>query len=65
MFYPEAVTLPQHFARNGGYRTESLGKIFHIGHGNEGDPESFSAFRTFREKVIEYVLPASTPTAEN
>src|SRR5688572_18869320 len=37
---PDAVTLPQHFARHG-YRTESLGKVFHIGHGNQGDPRSF------------------------
>jgi iduronate 2-sulfatase len=35
-----AVTLPQQFAAHG-YRTESLGKVFHIGHGNEGDPLSF------------------------
>jgi iduronate 2-sulfatase len=55
---PDAVTIPQHFARYG-YRTESLGKIFHIGHGNEGDPESFSVPH-FKEKVIEYVDPAST-----
>ncbi|TWT95116.1 Choline-sulfatase [Neorhodopirellula pilleata] len=57
---PDAVTLPQHFAKHGGYRTESLGKVFHIGHGNEGDPESFSVPH-FKEKVIEYVDPESTP----
>lgn len=55
---PEAVTLPQFFARHG-YRTESLGKVFHIGHGNEGDPDSFSVPH-FKDKVIEYVDPAST-----
>lgn len=55
---PDAVTLPQHFA-NHGYRTESLGKVFHIGHGNEGDPSSFQAPH-FKEKVIEYLEPAST-----
>jgi iduronate 2-sulfatase len=55
---PDAVTLPQHFARHG-YRTESLGKVFHIGHGNEGDPDSFSVPH-FRDKVIEYLDPAST-----
>ncbi|MFT5403269.1 MAG: iduronate 2-sulfatase [Verrucomicrobiales bacterium] len=55
---PGAVTLPQHFAKHG-YRTESLGKIFHIGHGNQGDPESFSVPH-FHEKVIEYVVPSST-----
>ncbi|WDQ17214.1 sulfatase [Rhodopirellula sp. P2] len=56
---PEAVTMPQHFAKHGGYRTESLGKIFHIGHGNHGDPESFSVPH-FKEKVIEYLEPEST-----
>ena len=56
---PDAVTLPQHFQKHG-YRTESLGKIFHIGHGNLGDPESFSVDH-FKEKVIEYVDPSSKP----
>lgn len=56
---PDAVTMPQHFATHG-YRTESLGKVFHIGHGNEGDPDSFSVPH-FKEKVIEYADPASTP----
>ncbi|MFG0294495.1 MAG: sulfatase [Maioricimonas sp. JB045] len=56
---PDAVTMPQHFARHGGYHTQSLGKVFHIGHGNYGDPDSFIAPH-FREKVIEYVDPAST-----
>ena len=37
---PDAVTLPHYFARHG-YRTESLGKVLHIGHGNHGDPDSF------------------------
>lgn len=57
---PNAVTLPQHFAQYGNYRTESLGKIFHIGHGNHGDPASFS-IPHFKEKVIEYRDPASKP----
>lgn len=56
--FPKAVTMPQYFAKHG-YRTESLGKIFHIGHGNEGDPESFSVPH-FHDKVIEYLDPAST-----
>ena len=55
---PDAVTLPQYFARHG-YRTESLGKVFHIGHGNQGDPQSFSV-PPFKDKVIEYLDPAST-----
>lgn len=56
---PDAVTMPQYFAKHG-YRTESLGKVFHIGHGNHGDPDSFSVAH-FKEKVIEYVDPASKP----
>lgn len=56
---PNAVTLPQHFARHGGHRTESVGKVFHIGHGNDGDPASFSVPH-FKDKVIEYLDPAST-----
>lgn len=38
---PDLVTLPQHF-RNHGYRTASLGKIFHVGHGNHDDQPSWS-----------------------
>lgn len=55
---PDAVTLPQYFSQHG-YRTESLGKVFHIGHGNQGDPQSFSVPH-FHDKVIEYADPAST-----
>ncbi|MFP6618575.1 MAG: sulfatase [Pirellulaceae bacterium] len=55
---PGAVTMPQYFSRHG-YRTESLGKVFHIGHGNRGDPPSFSVPH-FQDKVIEYLDPAST-----
>ncbi len=55
---PDAVTMPQFFAKHG-WRTESLGKVFHIGHGNEGDPESFSVPH-LKDKVIEYLDPAST-----
>ena len=53
---PDAVTLPQHFARHGGYRTESIGKVFHVGHGNRGDPGSFST-EPYEDKVIEYAYP--------
>ena len=56
--WPGAVTMPQHFAKHG-YRTESLGKVFHIGHGNQGDPGSFSVPH-FHDKVIEYLDPEST-----
>ena len=58
-FVPNAVTMPQYFAQHG-YRTESLGKVFHIGHGNQGDPDSFLVPH-FKEKVIEYADPLSKP----
>jgi iduronate 2-sulfatase len=38
---PDAITLPQYFKQHG-YRAEGLGKIFHVGHGNHEDPESWS-----------------------
>lgn len=38
---PDAVTLPQQFMR-AGYHAESLGKVFHRGHGNVIDPASWS-----------------------
>ena len=50
--------MPQHFAKHG-YKTQSLGKIFHIGHGNLGDPESFSVPH-YHDKVIEYLDQEST-----
>ena len=56
--YPGAVTMPQYFTKHGS-RTESLGKVFHIGHGNQGDTESFSVPH-FHDKVIEYLDPEST-----
>jgi iduronate 2-sulfatase len=55
---PDAVTMPQFFAQHG-WHTESLGKVFHMGHGNNGDPQSFSVPH-FKDKVIEYLVPAST-----
>src|SRR5687768_8401179 len=38
---PDAVTVAQHFKQQG-YRTESLGKIMHSGHGNQEDAASWS-----------------------
>ena len=38
---PDAVTLSQQFMKNG-YRAEAMGKIFHVGHGNHNDPDSWS-----------------------
>jgi iduronate 2-sulfatase len=51
---PDAVTLPQHF-KNNGYRTEAIGKIFHVGHGNSEDPVSWSVPH-FPAKSIGYAL---------
>lgn len=56
--YPDAVTLPQHFM-NHGYHVESMGKVFHIGHGNDNDEASWS-IPHHKDKVIEYILPEST-----
>ncbi len=55
--FPDAVTMPQHF-KNHGYQTLSIGKVFHVGHGNEGDPNSFT-LPPFKDKVVEYLDPAS------
>jgi arylsulfatase A-like enzyme len=38
---PNVVTLPQHF-KNNGYRAETVGKIYHTGHGNYDDTLSWS-----------------------
>lgn len=54
---PDAVTLPQAFKQNG-YRTEGLGKIFHVGHGNHEDPVSWSVPH-WKADVVAYALPAS------
>src|SRR5689334_8696081 len=54
---PDAVTLPQFFKQNG-YRTEGLGKILHVGHGNTEDPVSWSVPH-WPGNVVAYALPAS------
>lgn len=38
---PNAVTLAEYFKQQG-YRTEAMGKIYHVGHGNHDDPQSWS-----------------------
>ncbi len=57
--YPDAITLPQHF-KNAGYQVESMGKVFHIGHGNTNDAASWSVPH-HKDKVIEYLLEESKP----
>lgn len=55
---PDAVTLPQYFMQHG-YHSAGIGKVFHIGHGNINDKQSWSVpFQP--DKVIDYVLPGST-----
>jgi iduronate 2-sulfatase len=54
---PGAITLPQYFKQHG-WRTEGLGKIFHVGHGNHEDPASWSVPH-WRANVIAYALPES------
>lgn len=54
---PDLITLPQHFKERG-YRTEALGKIFHVGHGNHEDPVSWSVPH-WKADVVAYVLPES------
>ncbi|MDQ5977277.1 MAG: iduronate 2-sulfatase [Verrucomicrobiota bacterium] len=56
---PDAVTLPQYF-RSQGYHAASLGKVYHIGHGNVNDDASWS-IPHHKELVIEYADPASKP----
>src|SRR5215213_2165535 len=51
---PDVVTLPQHFKAHG-YRTEGLGKIFHVGHGNHDDAASWSV-PLWKANVIGYAL---------
>ncbi len=55
---PDAVTVAQHFMANG-YRTESLGKIMHRGHGNDEDAASWSVPH-FLAKAPLYLEPEST-----
>jgi iduronate 2-sulfatase len=55
----DTVTLPQNFMR-GGWRTEALGKIFHVGHGNHEDPASWSVPH-WGVRSIEYVLKERHP----
>ena len=60
---PNAVTMSQYFSRFG-YRAESLGKVFHIGHGNLGDPQAFEVPH-FHDKVIEYLVPEARTAANS
>ena len=52
---PDAVTIGQHF-RSQGYFAESLGKIFHVGHGNSDDALSWDV-PAWKAKVSQYADP--------
>ena len=56
---PDAVTLPQYFQQQG-YRTEAMGKIFHVGQGNHEDPKSWSVPH-FQPRWVGYALPENRP----
>lgn len=56
---PDAITLPQYFKQHG-YRTEGLGKIYHVGHGNQDDAASWS-MPFWRPQAEKYHLPESRP----
>lgn len=58
---PDAVTLGQYFQQHG-YHTQALGKIFHVGHGNQEDAASWDVPH-FRPKAGQYALDESKPAA--
>ena len=58
---PDAVTVAQYFRRHG-YRTEALGKIMHVGHGNFEGAASWT-MPHWRPKGGGYQLLESTATA--
>jgi iduronate 2-sulfatase len=55
---PNALTIPQYF-RQHGYRTEGMGKILHVGHGNHEDEASWS-IPHWRPSGSAYALKEST-----
>ncbi len=57
----DAVTLGQYF-RQHGYHTQALGKVFHVGHGNQEDAASWDVPH-FRPKASQYALDESKPVA--
>lgn len=55
---PDAATMLQYFMNNG-WRTEGIGKVFHVGHGNHDDAPSWSVpFQP--DKVVEYFQPENS-----
>jgi len=56
---PDAVTVAQYFRRHG-WRTESLGKVMHAGHGNREDAASWSVPHWF-PAAEKYALESNRP----
>lgn len=64
-YIPDAVTLPQLFKQSG-YSAESIGKVYHVGHGSNDDVASWSR-PPAHDHVVEYVAPENAdrpPTRE-
>ena len=59
---PDAVTVAQYFKQNG-WRTEALGKIFHVGHGNTEDAASWSVPHWRPQVRNQYALEENRPAA--
>jgi len=59
---PDAVTVAQYFQQHG-YRTEAMGKIMHVGHGNAEDEISWDVPH-FKPKVPQYALKGNNPPAD-
>ncbi len=61
---PDAITLAQYFKQHG-WRTEAMGKILHVGHGNQEDAASWSVPhwtpRGSQQYALETNRPAATP----
>jgi len=55
---PDAVTVAQYFQQHG-YRTEAMGKIMHVGHGNDEDAASWTVPH-FKPKATQYALPQNS-----
>lgn len=58
---PDAVTSGQYFKRQG-FRTESIGKVFHVAHANLTDPDSWSN-PAWYPQAMRYALPENMPKA--
>ncbi len=58
---PDVVTLAEHF-KNNGYRSEATGKIFHTGHGNQDDRQSWSVPRWNQGEILKSLVRSTVET---